>query len=533
MFPITLKEAKARFKEVSVASLAVVEEKPGKYRCLQDASNSVQVNNRIKVLDGEMCPSAIDIQAAFCADHKLQKPILGLVLDVEKAHRQVPVREEDWGYLACSTVPKPTDEKDLEEWALLVNTVGTYGVASASWHWARAASLFQRICYYICGMAYIYRYADDFLCLSANSGSTKFAVPLVRFLMLCSIVGIPLKWSKTRGGLQCEYVGYFFDFVGLKGGLSRSRAQWLIDWALKTANNGMVSTRECRAALGRFAFSAVLLRHLLPFLGPFYAWSAALDDSSVWPLPAALIIMARWLAAQLAKRRLVDLRLPPWKRHDKTFKADARADGDIVVIGGFESNSEEDSDLHDCRWFSISLDPVNCAWAFEKHGEAFRCIAALELLATLVCIMVFQPEHSDQTLTNIAMTALTDNQGNEALVVRNLTSKYPLYLVLLELAEQLDSRQLQLELRWTPREKNQGADDLTNFKFEKFDVAKRIIVELAKLPWIVLPQLLTQANELHRELERRKELKRKLAQPDRARGLKKRKNKGLRTTDPW
>jgi hypothetical protein len=239
------------------------------------------------------------------------------------------------------------------------------------------------------------------------------------------------------------------------------------------------------------------------------------------------------LVEQLKKRSLVDLRFPPVFKHNKYFKADARADGDIVVIGGFESDSEEDGNLQQCRWYSLSLSRENCPWAFEKKGEAYRCIAALELLATLVCIMVFQPLHTERTLTNFTMPALTDNQGNEGLVVKNLTSKYPLYLILLELTEQLEARQIQLELRWTRRDKNQGADDLTNFRFENFDEDKRIQVDLRKLPWIVLPRLMDQAAELRLELLRRKEQKRRPSTAGQQVQQKKRKMRGLRTTDPW
>jgi hypothetical protein len=34
-------------------------------------------------------------------------PIMALVVDVEKAHQQVPVAEEDWRHVACSADPMP------------------------------------------------------------------------------------------------------------------------------------------------------------------------------------------------------------------------------------------------------------------------------------------------------------------------------------------------------------------------------------------------------------------------------------------
>ena len=531
MIPMTLGEARKKFGEVHVAAMAVIEEKPGKFRCLHDASNSVQINHRIKVVDGEQCPSALDIQAAVTWDKKLQKPILGLVIDVEKAHRRVPIDPRDWGYLACSTEPRPTEEAKLEEWEILVNTVGTYGVASASWLWARVASLFQRICYYTCGLPYIFRFADDFLCVTATIDGTRYTRPLMRFLMMCNLLKIPIKWSKTRGGLQCEYVGYFFDWVLLKGGLSERRARWLVDWSIKTVKDRIIAVRECRAALGRFAFSAILLRHLLPYLGPFYAWVAALGDGAVLPLPAALMILLKWMGEQVQQKSLVNLRLTKPRRMQKSFLADAKADGEEVCIGGYMVDSNDPSNTKEAKWYSIQLNRQNCPWAFVKQGQAFRCIAALELLATLMSLILLCPVNEETTEAEMAMEAFTDNLGNEGLVVKNLTSKFPLYLILLELTEQLKYRKVQLELTWIPRERNQAADDLSNGKFDLFSPQNRVLADLSTVQWLVLPELLAQAEDLGKEIQEKKQIK-KRAQPVQDL-VKRRKTEALRVSDPW
>ena len=59
--------------------------------------------------------------------------------------------------------------------------------------------------------------------------------------------------------------------------------------------------------------------------------------------------------------------------------ADAKAEGDLVVVGGFEIVPGKQLDTS--RWFSYRLDPSNAPWAFSKQGEAYRAIAALELFA--------------------------------------------------------------------------------------------------------------------------------------------------------
>ena len=70
-----------------------------------------------------------------------------------------------FGIMAGDRTPE-----DFGSWPILLNTVGTYGVASASWHWARVGSLFQRISLYVTAIAYLFRYADDFLALAVCGG---------------------------------------------------------------------------------------------------------------------------------------------------------------------------------------------------------------------------------------------------------------------------------------------------------------------------------------------------------------------------
>ena len=47
--------------------------------------------------------------------------------DVTKAHRGIKVRKEDWGYQACRLRPG----------TVWLNKVGTYGMGSAAYYWAR------------------------------------------------------------------------------------------------------------------------------------------------------------------------------------------------------------------------------------------------------------------------------------------------------------------------------------------------------------------------------------------------------------
>jgi hypothetical protein len=530
MIRYKLGQAQARFPEVCVASLAVVEDKPGQTRVIHDGSNKVQMNHRIKVQDAEQCPSALDPQTAVREDEELSGPILSLVADVSKAHRRIPVHEQDWGRMACSIKPRPP-EASLVDWDILVNTVGTYGFASMSWWWGRLGALFQRLGYYCCQMAYLFRFADDYMLLSANRGQVRCTRPILRFLLLANLLGIPLKWAKMRGGLSCDFIGNFFNWEKMTGGLSESRARWVVAWARRVASAQVADARELRSALGRLSFSTALLRYILPFLGPLYAWVSTMPDGAVRPMPAALVVILNWIADRVEERPTVPLRRITTVRK-LWFMADAKAEGNDVIIGGYEVIAGED--VSGSRWFSYRLDPVSAPWAFCKQGQAFRTIAALELYATLMCIMLFAPAADGTSEVSLMMSGITDNQGNEALIAKNMTSKFPLYLILLELTEQLRVKNWCMELEWTRRENNQKADDLSNEDWKEFCPALRLNPELSDLPWLVLPKLTLQALALQQVLAEAKEAgaKRKLPHVPGA-ANRKVKGKSFRLMQPW
>ncbi|CAE8640836.1 unnamed protein product, partial [Polarella glacialis] len=361
--------------------MAVIEEKPGKYRLLHDGSNLVQVNNRVHVRDGE------------------------------------------------------------------------------------------QLAYYICGLAFIFRFAGDFLTVASSGSGRRCTFQFVRFMTLFSLLGVPNKWAKTKGGFKTEFIGYLFLWDKLLGGLSDRRACWLAAWAERIADAGSAEARDLRGGLGRLSFSAALLRFLLPFLGPLYAWVSILAPGAVWPIPAALVILLRWIAGKL--------------KLSQTLKQ--------------------------CRWFSYALTVDNAPWAFVKHGEAFRAIAALELFATLLCLLLFAPSAGVGANLVLALPCITDNQGNEALVVKNMTTKFPLYLILLELTEQLQLNRWALDLKWQRRDQNQDADDLPNGDFDDFSPALRLDPPLSKLPWLVLPKLFEEAKELHNLISEHKICRKKAA----------------------
>ena len=181
----------------------------------------------------------------------------------------------------------------------------------------------------------------------------------------------------------------------------------------------------------------------------------------------------------------------------ETFRADAKAEGEEVCIGGWELGLSGDTAT--ARWFSETLTRFNAPWVFEA-GEPFRVIAALELLATLCCIVAFPPVKVEASDGRLTLSGTTDNLGNKAVGSRLMTTKFPLVAVLMELTAQLLQRGQALELNWVPRLQNLEADALSNSDFRGFDAARRIRIDVGSHPWIVLPEMLASGRALYESI---------------------------------
>lgn len=247
-------------------------------------------------------------------------------------------------------------------------------------------------------------------------------------------------------------------------------------------------------------------------------------------------MILNWLSEKIKLLPMVDLVVKPTKRSELVFKADAKAEGTDVSVGGFALGP--DMSTMNAKWFAYDLTPENAQWAFIKEGQAFRTISSLELFASLLCVMLFGGIARGPL--NLSITCITDNQGNDALIRKNMTTKFPLFLILIELVEQLEKQGVILELIWQRRELNQDADDLTNKKFCNFNPELRMCPNLSDLPWIILPRLFDDAAclfariaDVRAAVKAKKVLKGNGLSSLKPKRFKKAKKAGLRVTHPW
>ena len=134
----------------------------------------------------------------------------------------------------------------------------------------------------------------------------------------------------------------------------------------------------------------------------------------------------------------------PMSRYQRdSFRADAKAEGDKMVLGGFATRRERD--LSKSPWFAETLTKTSAPWVYER-GEPNRVITSLELLTTLGCMRAFIPDMAKGALSTLTLTVITDNEGNSHLLSKLGSTKLPLLIILTELAALLLQKRSRLSL---------------------------------------------------------------------------------------
>jgi hypothetical protein len=354
---------------------------------------------------------------------------------------------------------------------------------------------------------------------------------LIFAVYFLEVVGVPFSWKKFLGGLSYEWVGFWTDWETFMVGISEKRAIWVADWCQKKLNATSILMQELTEVLGRLVFATQAVEHVKPLLGPLFAWTAAVPSGAFVELPLMVRLIFKLLIKIFrdASMRMVEVTSATVFKERRTFRADARAEGDTVEAGGWETTGS--ANTKDARWFKMCLTRKNAAWAFHA-GEPYRSIASIELFTTLVAAMVFSRQNSEGMLELSVMDGETDNKGNAYVVAKLMTTKYPLNIILMELALQLRRSNSCLSLAWVPREQNIEADELSNGVTRNFDEKHQINVDISKLEFIVLPELMEEARIFYGDLLKKKD-DRKKGQDVGSTARKRKLDEKLRARDPW
>ena len=127
------------------------------------------------------------------------------------------------------------------------------------------------------------------------------------------------------------------------------------------------------------------------------------------------------------------------------FRTDAKCADGYVILGGHH--------LLDGRWFSFRLLPGDAPFLFDGEGRSQWASTSAELLATMVALVLFGLLDDRRTgvVMPVVLSAGTDNQSNEFLMRKGLTTRWPLMMINMQLSELLMQANARLHLSWRPR----------------------------------------------------------------------------------
>ena len=459
------KEAKDRYPDLVIASLgAQRKEKPGgkvSASVLFDGTHGLCVNSRTRLRDQERAPIAADLKRSTREKTKVDELTFALSADVTEAHRQVPIHPDGWHYLGCQVIPGGD---------VFVNTVGTFGIASASYYWSRVAGAIGRLLQYLSGhtsTSWHMLVADDYLLESGGHGHLS---GLLLFLVLCAVVGVPLSWHKTCGGDTLVRVGFENLLRSRSVGISSRRAEWFIRWAEKVADSPTIQMASFEEGLGRIMFVAGALEDERPFQAPLYKFLTVHPRNAVRRVPPHVSFILRYLAGEISKKR-------HYKCGTKITTADctpvdAQASDRRTGIGGWFPARDQEGRLSPwlSSWFSLEITREDFPWIFEKGNRPSLVISTLEAFAMLVALKLKfgQDLEPDDTRVLIAPST-TDNRGDGAALNKLMSTRFPSSAVLMELASFVKARGMRAVVEWAPRECNREAVLLANGITDLFD----------------------------------------------------------------
>ena len=493
---MSMQEARSKFgDELQIAALGAVpkDQKWSDVRVVHDGTHGIQLNTRISQPNKMEFPQFDDLQAALGAFRE-GAPVKRMLFafDIRSAHRLIPVQPSDWGLQAFQL-------EDGDQ--VFCNTVGTFGVTTASFWWGRLASTLFRVFHRVLpaeALLYLLLFADDGLAMVGGDDYHKLVIALFLYL---EIMEVPLSWKKTRGGLKAEWIGYTVDLEKWLIGISQKKVDWLRQWVKATNAEGRIMGRDFRAGIGRMGFLAGAIKGARPFLAPLYALAARVGNTSFVELHMAVRISLEFFADWVVQEPMKPPADPPGVAGE-VFRVDAMGSDQGICIGGWETYGGSDPAVS--RWFSVELTRKDAPWLYIR-GEPHRTIAASELLAVTVAVIVFGPEAKWRNKHGrLVLSGFTDNASNTYLVDKYLSVKFPVSMVLMELSRQLAKLGSELQLHWIPREQNEESDDLSKGRFDRFDERLRVQVDFDKLELLVIPKLVEHAMEFDKEIQIRK-----------------------------
>ncbi|CAE8634678.1 unnamed protein product, partial [Polarella glacialis] len=372
-----------------------------KLRTIHDATvNSVNLWVQRNQPERTTAPGLFDLlYAIYYLRHMDTTRHTILKTDVTEAHRRMLIKPQDWRYMVAMI-------KDMY-W---INKVGTYGVASAQYHWGRM--------------------------------DADHKLPLTILLFLAAL-GLPLSWKKTGIGISNTWLGYQVNITNRTAHLTPTKQITITAILRKLAEGKPHSHKEIESLVGRLLWTTYICPTLRPFLQPLWGWMKVITTSG---RPSALLRLLATTMLYLIEQPATTINPTP-DFHILHGATDAGANSHEATIGGwFTTHTTPSKDQ--VFWFSTPITKSAHPWAYHKDNNPQRAIAAIELYGTLVLQQLITHTTASSS-SAITVKVRTDNKGNVYNVLNYKAKQWPNYAILMELATVTASRRKNRKAHFT------------------------------------------------------------------------------------
>ena len=441
-----------------------------KLRTIHDATiNGVNKWIRRNQREKTTAPTLHDAMTAL---HHCPPDTILLKLDITKAHRRIKLLLKDWKYISA--------QLGEEVW---LNTVGTYGVASAQYYWGRMAALILRITYHtIPDVLWAFVYVDDFLFLLHPTTPNNTTATII---LLYMALGIPISWKKSTLGQINHWLGYHINTATLTCRIMPDKHIIIIQILHQYHCITPRTHKQLESELGKLNWALMICPPLRSMLTPMYQWLKCLENqNNTQGRPSKEVqYLARTMAETLNDQP------SPIIHTDNPLNiiaaTDAGADDVHATIGGWystETNPKKDQ----VHWFYLCINQTDHPWAYEKLTPQ-QSISAIELYGTMLLTKHLSPNAAQ---VQAYLPIRTDNQGNAYNVANYKAKKWPNYAILLEMALHEYKTGIHPQVNHTYRENNTWSDQLTHRDTTGFNKELEIKINESTMQWHILHKLL-------------------------------------------
>lgn len=433
-------------------------------------------------------PTLADLMTGLGLTSRVRRRLLKL--DASKAHRRIKILRKDWKYMTARTSR-----------GVWVNKVGTYGVASAQYHWGRMAAIILRLIYYTFPhLLWAFVYVDDFAAIvpDEQADTTLFAL----LMFLCAL-GLPISWKKVEMHHTLGWLGYLVAMPTHTALLTPDKQTTIMGALALLGTDTHISLETARQIAGRLNWATMVYPPMRAFLQPVFAWVSALlqrQERQKWGQATSRTPRRLRIAASHLSAIFMD-HIPPHTIVTKTANYAAATDagardteqGPDAYVGGWYGARGATRDQ--VKWFYIKITPELHPWAYHK-GHPRLCIAALELYGTLLLYRHMVGTERDLLgPINLTLALQTDNKGNAYQATNHKAHNDLAANFLMELAMVQYTTGVPLSLSHTYRENNTWADQLTHADTSGFTADRQFHPK--ECDWHVLGTL-QDATKLHK-----------------------------------